>query len=154
MLAGPWQMGKVDQGVVTLWVARHVFQRPLRYIGFGGQGKQVRDILHVDDLFDLILLQVAAPERWDGRVYNVGGGNEVSISLRELTELCAAETGCSVPIDSVPATSHLDLRIYVTDSRQARHHFDWRPSRSPARIVEDIRRWIEEHRENLRNILA
>lgn len=154
VLAGPWQMGRVDQGFVTLWVARHVFERPLSYIGFGGQGKQVRDILHVDDLFDLILLQIAAPERWDGRTYNVGGGNEGSISLRELTELCVAESGRSVPIASVPETSHVDLRIYVTDSRQARHHFDWRPTRSPARIVKDIRRWIEEHRETLKNTLA
>ena len=53
LLAGPWQMGKVDQGVITLWVARHVFGCPLRYIGFGGQGKQVRDLLHVEDLFQL-----------------------------------------------------------------------------------------------------
>ena len=90
VIAGPWQMGKVDQGVITLWVARHYFGRPLRYTGFGGQGKQVRDILHVHDLFDLLLLQLEAPERWDGRVYNVGGGNEVSVSLRELTELCVA----------------------------------------------------------------
>ena len=76
VIAGPWQMGKVDQGVITLWVARHYFGRPLRYTGFGGQGKQVRDILHVHDLFDLLLLQLEAPERWDGRVYNVGGGND------------------------------------------------------------------------------
>ncbi len=76
VIAGPWQMGKVDQGVITLWVARHYFGRPLRYTGFGGQGKQVRDVLHVHDLFDLLLLQLESPERWDGRVYNVGGGND------------------------------------------------------------------------------
>ena len=60
VIAGPWQMGKVDQGVITLWVARHCFERPLRYTGFGGQGKQVRDILHVHDVFDLLLLQLDA----------------------------------------------------------------------------------------------
>jgi len=51
VIAGPWRMGRVDQGVISLWVARHYFGRPLSYTGFGGQGKQVRDILHVRDLF-------------------------------------------------------------------------------------------------------
>ena len=148
VIAGPWQMGKVDQGVITLWVARHYFGRPLRYTGFGGHGKQVRDILHVHDLFDLLLLQLEAPERWDGRVYNVGGGNDVSVSLRELTELCVQETGKTVPIASVPETAGVDLRIYVTDARKAEVDFGWRPTRGPARIVRDIRAWIEEHRRN------
>jgi CDP-paratose 2-epimerase len=154
VLAGPWQMGKVDQGVITLWVARHYFGRPLRYTGFGGQGKQVRDILHVHDLFDLLQLQLEAPERWDGRVYNVGGGNDVSVSLRELTGLCVQETGKTVPIASVPETAGVDLRIYVTDAHKVEVDFGWRPTRDPARIVRDIRAWIEEHREPLESILA
>src|SRR5205823_893212 len=59
LIAGPWQMGKADQGVVTLWAAAHYFRQPLRYIGFGGAGKQVRDILHIEDLCDLVADQVA-----------------------------------------------------------------------------------------------
>ena len=59
VLSGPWQMGKVDQGFVALWLARHLFGGPLAYIGFGGDGLQVRDVLHVDDLYDLIALAVA-----------------------------------------------------------------------------------------------
>jgi CDP-paratose 2-epimerase len=47
VLTGPWQMGKVDQGVFALWMAFHYFQRSLKYIGYGGTGKQVRDFLHV-----------------------------------------------------------------------------------------------------------
>jgi CDP-paratose 2-epimerase len=154
VLAGPWQMGKVDQGVVTLWVARHYFRRPLRYTGFGGRGKQVRDILHVNDLFDLLLLQLEAPELWDGRVYSVGGGEQVSVSLRELTELCIRETGGSVPIASAPETEKVDLRIYLTDARKAMRDFEWRPTRDPARIVRDIRAWIEENHRALEDLLA
>jgi CDP-paratose 2-epimerase len=153
VIAGPWQMGKVDQGVVTLWVARHYFGRPLSYNGFGGHGKQVRDILHVHDLFDLLLLQLEAPARWDGRVYNVGGGNDVSVSLRELTGLCVQETGKTVPIATVPETAAVDLRIYVTDARKAEADFGWRPTRDPARIVRDIRTWIEDHQEPLESLL-
>jgi CDP-paratose 2-epimerase len=154
VLAGPWQMGKVDQGVVTHWVARHAFGRPLRYIGFGGRGKQVRDILHVDDLFDLIVLQVASPASWDGRVYNVGGGREVSVSLLELTELCRRETGREVPIGNVPETSAVDLRIYLSDTRKVEADFPWKPKRSPARIVHDIWSWIDENRDGLMKVLG
>jgi CDP-paratose 2-epimerase len=154
VIAGPWQMGKVDKGVATLWVARHYFRRPLRYTGFGGLGKQVRDLLHVDDLFDLLQLQIARPTAWDGRSYNVGGGDAVSVSLRELTELCVAETGGTVPIDSAPETAGVDLRIYLTDTRKAEADFGWGPTRDPARIVRDIRAWIEAHRETLERILA
>jgi CDP-paratose 2-epimerase len=154
LLAGPWQMGKVDQGVVTLWVARHFFGRPLRYTGFGGLGKQVRDVLHVHDLFDLLELQLEAPERWDGRVYNVGGGTDLSVSLRELTALCIEETGKTVPIAQVPETAGVDLRVYVTDARKAEVDFGWRPTKGPARIVRDIRAWIEEHEDTLASLLT
>ena len=47
VLAGPWQMGKVEQGFVSLWLARHLYGGELVYSGFGGLGLQVRDILHV-----------------------------------------------------------------------------------------------------------
>jgi len=154
VLAGPWQMGKVDQGVVTLWVARHYFGRPLRYIGFGGLGKQVRDVLHVHDLFELLLLQIEAPDVWDGRAYNVGGGEEGSVSLCELTEICVGETENPVPVDPVAATSGVDLRIYLTDASKVRDDFGWRPARSPERIVRDVRAWIEDHRDRLRDLLA
>jgi CDP-paratose 2-epimerase len=154
VLAGPWQMGKVDQGVVTLWVSRHAFGRPLRYVGFGGLGKQVRDILHCDDLFDLIALQLSRPEAWDGRIYNVGGGNEVSASLLELTEICRRETGREIPIARAPETSGVDLRIYVTDSREAARDFGWSPKRSVAQVVRDIHSWINTHRDVLRDVLG
>ena len=154
ILAGPWQMGKVDQGVITLWVAHHYFGQPLRYMGYGGSGKQVRDLLHVDDLFDLLVVQLQTPSVWDGRIYNIGGGNEVSTSLCELTELCAAETGCRLSIGQVPETSSVDLRIYVSDTRKAVADLAWRPSRNVQTIVRDIHRWIDENRTCLEKILC
>jgi CDP-paratose 2-epimerase len=154
VLAGPWQIGKVDQGVVTLWVARHVFGLPMKYLGFGGQGKQVRDLLHIDDLLELIVLQISAPTAWDGRVYNVGGGREVSVSLRELTELCRRETGRAVPIENVPETSATDWRIYLSDTRKVQADFPWKPTRSPAQIVHDIRSWIVANRASLMEVLG
>ena len=108
VIAGPWQMGKVDQGVFTYWLLAHHFGRPLEYFGFGGAGKQVRDLLHVADLVDLLDEQLCEPERWDGVTVNVGGGRECSLSLRETTELCRELTGREVEVGTGsrgPATS-------------------------------------------------
>ena len=154
VLAGPWQMGKVDQGVVTLWVARHHFRKPLQYIGYGGHGKQVRDVLHIDDLFDLLVLQMGSLAHWDGRVYNVGGGAEVSVSLAELTRICEAVTGNRVPLTPVPETAAVDLRIYVTDSRRVQTDFGWRPTRAAERIAQDIHAWVRRHEQALQPILG
>lgn len=154
VLTGPWQMGKVDQGVVALWVIKHFFEQPLRYIGYGGSGRQVRDILHVHDLYQLIRKQLAAPEKWDGSVYNVGGGRDVSVSLLELTQLCEAVTGTSVEIEAVAETSRVDLRIFLTDSSRAQQDFDWKPHKSPEQIVGDLHDWIQESQQQLKPIFG
>src|SRR5262249_29510702 len=88
VIAGPWQMGKVDQGVFAYWVFAHLLRRPLRYLGFGGSGKQVRDVIHVEDLVELLDEQIRTLDHWRGGIYNVGGGRASSLSLVELTELC------------------------------------------------------------------
>ncbi len=154
IIAGPWQMGKVDQGVVTLWIARHLFGKPLEYIGFGGQGKQVRDMIHVADLFDLLVRQMQSPDLWNGGVYNVGGGRQVSVSLAELTDLCRAATGRVVPVAAQPETHPNDVRIYLTDSRRVSETFAWRPTRTRETIVQDIASWVTSHSEQLQSILG
>ena len=152
LLSGPWQMGKVDQGVVALWVARHYFNQPLRYIGFGGNGKQVRDVLHVEDLFDLLVRQCQRLECWDGRVYNVGGGMDMSVSLQELTGLCREVTGQEVPMTPVSETHGVDIRIYITDSSKVEAEFAWRPRRGVQQVVRDIHAWLCEQPDEAKRI--
>ena len=154
LLTGPWQMGKVDQGVIALWVARHHFGMPLRYTGFGGEGKQVRDLLHVADFFDLLVRQMGQPARWNGAIYNVGGGPDVSLSLRELTDLCRDATGQSIPLASDPTTSPVDVRIYLTDNTKVAADFEWQPRRKPAAIVADVANWVRENEAVVRPILC
>ncbi len=154
VLTGPWQMGKVDQGVVALWIARHHFRRPLKYLGFGGLGKQVRDILHVEDLFELIVQQMQTPSAWNGQVYNVGGGPDVSVSLCELTSHCRRITGNTVPLESDPRTNAMDVRIYETDFTKVQADFQWRPLRSVESIVADTHEWIRCHERVLKPLLA
>jgi CDP-paratose 2-epimerase len=154
VLAGPWQMGKVDQGFVVLWMARHVYGGSLAYSGFGGTGLQVRDILHVADLFDLLALQVENITGHDGAVYNVGGGMEVSVSLRELTSVCSRLTHRRLEIGQDPETRPADIPWYVTDNSRVADATFWRPQRDVAEILGDIHRWLMENRAALEPILG
>ena len=89
-----------------------MFSPAASYIGFGGQGKQVRDVLHIDDLCDLVIDQVLHPNRYQGHSFNAGRGTPFAISLRELTALCREVTGNEVELGS---SRPADVRIYVTE---------------------------------------
>ncbi len=154
VIAGPGQFGKVDQGVFTMWVAHHYFGKPLQYMGFGGRGKQVRDLLHPKDLFTLITKEMDAIDRHSGQVFNVGGGTRISTSLCELTTLCQEVLGQGVPIGAQPETSSVDIPWYVTDYGRAERTFDWRPERDVATIVRDIAQWIKKSESLLKPIFA
>jgi CDP-paratose 2-epimerase len=153
VIAGPWQMGKVDQGVFTYWMLAHHFRRPLEYIGFGGSGKQVRDLLHVADLLDLLQTQLLEPERWDGATVNVGGGPACSLSLLETTAMCAEITGNSVKPERSAQTRRGDVPIYVSDCRRLFELTDWRPQRSALAILTDIHDWIRANETAVRRAL-
>ncbi|TBR17604.1 NAD-dependent epimerase/dehydratase family protein [bacterium] len=143
VIAGPWQFGKADQGVFTFWMLAHYFKKSLKYIGFGGKGKQVRDILHVDDLFDLIDLQVSKLDKINGRVYNVGGGNRVSLSLLEATQYCREITGNKIEIGKEPVNRPGDINIYITDNKKAANDLGWYPKRGSKKIMSDIFNWVK-----------
>ena len=131
VIAGPWQMGKVDQGVFTHWMLAHHFGQPLRYIGYGGSGKQVRDLLHVEDLVALIERQLLDPEHWSGVTVNVGGGRECSLSLRETTALCARDHRAHVAVEPSPAPRPGDVPVYLSDCARLHALTDWRPRHDP-----------------------
>jgi CDP-paratose 2-epimerase len=147
-------MGKVDQGVFTYWMAAHTLGKELRYLGFNGSGKQVRDVLHVADLADLVDDQLCRPDDWAGVTVNVGGGAERSLSLRETTELCREISGRSVAVDPSRDERPGDLPIYVSDCRRLATHTSWRPRRSPLDVLSDIHDWLTDHRGDLRTVFA
>jgi CDP-paratose 2-epimerase len=153
VIAGPWQMGKVDQGVFSFWLASHYFGREIRFIGFGGTGKQVRDLLHIDDLVDLIEQQLAAPQHWSGVTFNVGGGSDCSLSLVETTALCEEITGNTLRIEKCPETRQGDVPIYVSDCRRLGEHSGWRPQRTARDVLEDTFTWIHDNERVLAGVL-
>jgi CDP-paratose 2-epimerase len=131
----------------------HHFRRPLEYIGFGGQGKQVRDLLHIDDLVELLDEQLADPDRWDGVTVNVGGGVKSSLSLLETTALCQQITGNRVSVGRIPVTRPGDVPVYLSDYQVLATRSTWRPQRGPRDVLVDIHAWISRHEADLRGAL-
>jgi CDP-paratose 2-epimerase len=154
VLTGPWQMGKVDQGFVVLWAARHLFGGRLSYNGFGGAGMQVRDVLHVNDLYRLVRKQVAQIANHSGKVYNVGGGLECNVSLAELTEACVQRTGRRLLIKSNPKSNPVDIPFYITDNAAVAAATGWHPRLSTSDILDDIFGWLTKHRREVEAILT
>ena len=153
VIAGPWQMGKIDQGLVSFWIAQHLFQRPLNYIGYGGGGKQVRDVVHVQDVCDLVCLQIEQLDQISGQTFNVGGGRENSFSLWELTQRVQEKVGTSLSIGSVEQDRPSDVRIYMTDNGKVSEALGWSPQRGLDCILEDTYQWMLEHQQQLAMVL-
>lgn len=154
VIAGPWQMGKTDQGFVLLWIARHHWGLPLRYTGFGGRGAQVRDVLHIDDLCDLVTLQLERMDQVKGHTFNAGGGRRNSATLRTFTELAAAVTGKRIDVGSDPNDRSGDLKLYITDNTRITQATGWVPQRDLHAVFSDSYAWLKQHEDQLRAILA
>jgi CDP-paratose 2-epimerase len=150
VIAGPGQFGKPDQGVFTMWVACHYFGIPLKYTGFGGTGKQVRDLLHPADLISLIRKQLEYGGRWEGQIFNVGGGRAVSASMREMTDACRSVIGKEVPVEGVGETAPYDIPVYLTNYGKASACFEWIPRKSIRDIVSETALWIRAHEQALK----
>ncbi len=154
VVSGPWQMGHAEQGVFAHWMIAHAFKRPLAYIGFGGKGHQVRDVVHVQDLADLIQIQLDTRDALNGDVFNVGGGVRNSVSLAEFTGTCAALTGTRLALASQPHTRPGDVPIYMTNNSKVEARFGWSPARTVDDVAKDLFDWIERNAEVLRATLA
>jgi CDP-paratose 2-epimerase len=154
VISGPWQMGKVDQGFVVLWLARHLFGGPLSYMGFGARGLQVRDVLHIDDLYDLIVGQLNGLNEYSGSIFNVGGGMARSVSLCELTAKSQEISSRQIGLGHIPETRNADIPFYVSDCQVAARKTGWMPKRSLDRLLEDVWRWLVDERTQLEPIFS
>ena len=150
VIAGPWQFGKQDQGFVPLWVARHLLKKNLSYIGFGGNGHQIRDILHINDVCSIIFKQIKKINEINNEIFNIGGGKINSISLLDLTHKCEKLTKNKIKIKKISKTSKFDIPYYVSDNRKIKKFYGWKPSKNIDSILEDIYSWLNELK-NIRN---
>lgn len=152
VLAGAGQFGRPDQGIFAYWINSHRRRRPLRYIGFDGQGHQVRDALHPRDLAPLVLRQMAAEQppapaaapHVSPRVCNVAGGVPQSMSLRQLTAWCDERFGPHA-VASEPQPRPFDIPWMVLDAAYAERAWGWKPITPLDAILDEIAAHAEAH---------
>ena len=147
VLAGAGQFGRPDQGIFAYWLHMWRQRRPLRYIGFGGHGHQVRDCLHPRDLVPLLAAQFAAPTVVPAdRLVNVSGGAASARSLRQLSDWCAERFGPHA-VAADPAPRAFDLPWVVLDHARATQVWGWRPQTPVAEILGEIAAQADAHPE-------
>ncbi len=137
VLAGAGQFGKPDQGIFAFWINSWLRRSPLSYIGFGGNGYQVRDCLHPRDLISLLKKQTTPGTKSPVRVMNLGGGAANAMSLAELSRWCKERFGGHI-VASNPETRRFDIPWLVMDTRLAKDVWGWRPKTPLKDILEEI----------------
>ncbi len=134
---GPRQMGMEDQGWVAWFIIASVLGRPITIYG---DGRQVRDLLYIDDLLEAYDAAVAHVDRARGQVYNIGGGPANTMSVwAEFRPILERLLGRSVPA-GFSEWRPGDQLIYVSDIRKAERDLAWRPRTG---VEEGIRRLFE-----------
>ena len=149
LIAGPWQFGKQDQGVISLWVWKHLRKKKLSYIGFGGKGNQIRDVIHISDVCKLISLQIKKINSIYNFTVNAGGGLQNSISLKNLTKICQKITKNKIKISSKKKTSEYDIPYYVTDNSKVKKIYKWIPEKKILHIIQDMYKWMFSNKKVL-----
>lgn len=138
---GPRQFGNEDQG----WVAHFVIAAHQgRDINIYGDGKQVRDILYIDDLVRAFRMAAQSISKTAGKIYNIGGGRDNTISLLELVADLEQLVGRKIPLhfgDWRPG----DQPVYISDIRRAAEDFGWTPQISKSRGVRLLLDWVRSH---------
>jgi CDP-paratose 2-epimerase len=144
VLAGAGQFGTAEQGIFSYWIHAHAAKRPLRYLGFGGSGHQVRDAFHPDDLAALLVSQMRDSPPGGDRVFNAGGGAKNAMSLAELTAICDQYFGPHAP-QSDAGVRPFDLPWVVIDSARAQQRFGWKLQRPLHSILDEIAEHARSH---------
>lgn len=140
---GTRQFGIEDQG----WVAWFTIAARLGLdITIYGDGRQVRDVLHVDDLLRAYEAAIHAPDRVAGQAFNVGGGPDHVLSLLELIDILERRLGKTIPLkwsDWRPG----DQRAYVSDIRKLESELGWKPEIAVETGVSQLVDWVDEARD-------
>jgi len=145
VLAGAGQFGRADQGIFSYWINTWLQRRPLKYIGFGGTGHQVRDCLHPRDLLPALDLQLGAPRiAAADRVANFAGGAASAMSLRQLSAWCSNQLGAhAVTEDLTPRP--FDIPWMVLDCAKAQRLWNWTPAITTSAVLEEIAAHARAH---------
>ncbi|NVN98636.1 MAG: NAD-dependent epimerase/dehydratase family protein [Geobacteraceae bacterium] len=146
VLAGAGQFGRADQGVFAFWINSWLRKRPLSYIGFGGNGYQVRDALHPRDLMPLLLRQTASGATASTRIVNLGGGAANAMSLAELSSWCRERFG-EHAVSQNNELRRFDVPWMVMDASLAKDVWGWEPQASIHEVLDEIAVHAEQNEQ-------
>ena len=139
---GTRQFGSEDQGWIAHFVISAILGRPLTIYG---DGKQIRDVLFVEDLVDAYQSAMAKSDDLKGQVFNIGGGPDNILSLRDLIGELESRLGHSLNTDFDDWRPG-DQRVYVSDIRKAKNVLDWNPKVSVSQGVGRLFDWVANNR--------
>ena len=150
VISGPLQFGKQDQGFVSLWIWKHLIKKNLKYIGYGGFGNQVRDVLHINDLCRLINMQIMKINNVYNKIFTVGGSKKSNISLKKLTLMCEKLTNNKISFKRISKTSIYDIPYYISDNNKVSKTYKWKPEKNMSDIVSSTYNWLSKEKKNLK----
>ncbi len=141
---GPRQFGIEDQGWLAWFVIAAVLRKPITIYG---DGKQVRDMLHVRDLIAAYDAVITRGKKSAGQVYNVGGGPKFTLSIwRECGPMLEEMLGRRIPVKWAKPRPG-DQKVYISDIRKAKKELHWAPTidvETGARVLVE---WVQSHRD-------
>lgn len=148
-LYGDRQWGKATQGWFIWMCLAAYFKKPIDIIGW--EGKQVRDLLFIDDLCDLVEKQISCiGDFYGGEVFNVGGGFKNAISILDAIDIISERSPCNIRFDDERRKS--DHRIYITDNKKISDKFNWKPTTSVKDGYGRIFDWIRKEEDTLKQL--
>ena len=153
VVSGPLQFGKQDQGFVSLWIWRHITKKKLKYIGFGGFGNQVRDILHINDLCEIIEIQIKSLNTIFNKTFTIGGSLKNSISLKKLTLICQKITNNKIKFSKVKKTSIYDLPYHVSSNKAVSRAYNWKPKKDIYSVINDTHNWLVSKKKIIKKFM-
>ena len=148
---GPRQMGVEDQG----WAAWLVFAGAAGVPAtIYGDGKQVRDLLYVEDLIDAYVAAARSISETSGRAYNIGGGPAFAVSVWHDFAQILRDLGQTPPEVTFGPARQGDQRVYISDTRRATADFGWTPTTSPREGLERLCEFVVPAAPSLRELLV
>jgi CDP-paratose 2-epimerase len=149
-LAGPGQFGKSEQGWIAWFIIAAFFKLPITLYGF--KGKQVRDVLFLPDILNLVDIQIEKFDKINGEVFNIGGGDKVNTSLLECIKIIEDVTGNDIDFSLDPNKRKADQCVYISDTAKAKKVLGWQPKVGLREGIYQTYLWVLENIAELKEL--
>lgn len=144
---GGRQFATYDQGWIG-WFCQKAVETKRGFLKetftISGTGKQVRDVLHADDMKRLYIAAITNIDKANGQAFNIGGGIKNSLSLLELFKFLEEVMNVKLKYINLPVRES-DQRVFVSDLTKANHFLKWHPAVSASEGIESMLKWVEKH---------